>query len=100
MTTPKYTPGPYRIEEITPGYARYDIVTTIDGQNYRVANVFGETEDNAKANAALIAAAPDLYALLSEINRTFYGDGSFKAMKAVMEKTKPLLEKARGEHTA
>jgi hypothetical protein len=51
----------------------------------------------AEANADLIAAAPEMYDLLAEINQTFYVDGTSKALKAVMAKTKPLLSKARGQ---
>lgn len=49
------------------------------------------------ANAALIAAAPELYEMVDKINAAFYTRTSRKEWLELMEKTKPLLQKARGE---
>ncbi len=51
----------------------------------------------ADANAALIACAPELVDMLSQINGAFYARTSRKEWLALMEKTKPLIRKARGQ---
>lgn len=51
----------------------------------------------SKANANLIAAAAELYDLLDKINTAFYTRTSRKEWMDIMEQTKPLLRKARGE---
>ena len=47
--------------------------------------------------AHLIAAAPEMYELLAQINMAFYTRTSRKDWLTLMEKTKPLLRRARGE---
>lgn len=53
--------------------------------------------DTQSKNANLIAAAPEMLALLERINHAFYVKNSSKALREVMAETKPLLQKARGE---
>ena len=53
--------------------------------------------EEAQANSHLVAAAPDMYELLDKINAAFYTRTSRKEWLALMEMTKPLLNKARGE---
>lgn len=48
-------------------------------------------------DAHLVAAAPEMYELLSQINTAFYTRSTRKEWLELMEKTKPLLQKARGE---
>jgi hypothetical protein len=47
--------------------------------------------------ARLIATAPDMLKLLRDINEAFYVHGTRKALLPVMQRTKPLIQKARGE---
>lgn len=47
--------------------------------------------------ANLFATAPELYELLDQINAAFYTRTSRKEWIELMNKTKPLLQKARGE---
>ncbi len=72
MSAPAFTPGPWRIAKRGEDEAFY--VVERDEPNepsrhaYRVAHVldYNELQQNA-ANACLIAAAPDLYAALSNL---------------------------------
>lgn len=73
------------------------ITTTVDNQTLTIAKIYGH--DNVCADAALIAAAPDLYEALYSLAKemdsdglnagTTYGPMIYKAMQA--------LAKARGE---
>jgi len=62
----KYTPGPWRIAELQGGNVREEkrrLIRPVDDKNYEfgaVAYVYGDESKINKANAALIAAAPDL----------------------------------------
>lgn len=51
----------------------------------------------SNADATLIATAPELYEMLDKINAAFYTRTSRKEWLELMEQTKPLLQKARGE---
>lgn len=86
MKTTKHTPGKWQVLDST----------LIHANGYRVATVESEIE-HRKANAALIAAAPELYEMVDKINAAFYTRTSRKEWLELMEKTKPLLQKARGE---
>jgi hypothetical protein len=55
-----------------------------------------DDEIRMKADADLIATAPDLYEILEKINTAFYTRTSKKEWLELMEKTKPLLQRARG----
>lgn len=67
MSKPKFTPGPWfflnQTEYIaisgTDKYKRY--VAEID------TRIFGSSQEEMKANARLIAAAPEMYSVLKEI---------------------------------
>lgn len=63
----KHTPGPWQVA----AYLNDGRIGIYDGDGYRVASVhdFNYREEN-KANAALIAAAPDMYRALEVIAST------------------------------
>ena len=97
----KHTPGPWEYScepynfgdsKPTENY-RFKIYTP----NKSIAILPHPVSDEQEANTRLIASAPEMYALLAEINAAFYGAGTKKALMEVMAKTKPLLRKARGE---
>lgn len=97
MTKPKHTPGPW-------SYVDAEGYNTIEGQGETIAYVPSIEDFRAnfktlegQANRRLIAAAPELYDLLDKINTAFYTRTSRKEWLAIMEQTKPLLRKARGE---
>lgn len=76
-----------------PGRKR---VCNVDSDLNDETDEFIITDEN-KANANLISAAPEMYEILDKINAAFYTRTSRKEWLELMEKTKPLLQKARGE---
>lgn len=95
---PKHTPGPWKTRTFTNISKNVDLIAVVAeiGNSLIVEPTFaiGSKEE---ANANLIAAAPEMYELLSEINTAFYTRTSRKEWLSLMEKSKPLLQKARGE---
>jgi hypothetical protein len=85
----KHTPGPWKIN-INANFQIYDC---------EMDEMICELSDlkEYKANAQLIAAAPEIYHLLQKINTAFYTRSTKKEWTDLMELTKPLLQKARGE---
>lgn len=65
MSAPKFTPGPWTVFDTHPARACFyidhrDVVGSFGG----VAVIYGTADDTHRANARIIAAAPDLYAAL------------------------------------
>lgn len=98
----KFTPGPWTVE------TQFKLLTNVTTgketriQYYEVGSdlrVLAKLDSglNDHSNAALISAAPELYAILEKINTAFYTRTTRKAWLELMEQTKPLLQKARGE---
>jgi len=89
MSEPKFTPGPWRVgKSIYQSQAR--VVAEKGG---RVADVFAYEEDQDHANAALIAAAPEMYELLDELDKAT----TAAEIDALYTRIPALLKKARGE---
>lgn len=76
-------------------------VGTEVGLRELLADVDGSNHEKAKSNAALIAAAPDLYAALSDLmeNEKFHTmvGGNPRVVEALLERCASALKKARGE---
>lgn len=90
MIEPKFTPGQWRAGlSIYKSQAR-----VVADKGGRIADVFAYEEEQAKANAALIAAAPEMYEGLKEIRDVMEKDGRFCRTVEAIDK---LLKKARGE---
>lgn len=91
---PKHTPGPWKFN------INKTALLALNKNNEHVfiynASPYNSMEPNIK-DAALIAAAPELYEMVDKINSAFYTRTSRKEWLELMEKTKPLLQKARGE---
>lgn len=71
---PKHTPGPWAVAPSISGQ-RYYVYSVkgfpghhciVEGPNYGIADVAGETEQECRANAHLIALAPELEEALRE----------------------------------
>lgn len=60
----RYTPGPWHV--VTDEHGNTEIIT--DGRPYICTVAPGKCEDVTAANAGLIAAAPDMHALLLQIH--------------------------------
>lgn len=63
----KHTPGPWRVSvEKYPEPRKVKVGTGEDGW-WGVASAFGDTQEEAEANARLIAAAPDMLEALTTL---------------------------------
>ena len=75
----KHTPGPWRVKDRTENET-----IVFAGKNFKVAEVeHPHWDDEAKANAALIAAAPELLAACEAARESLNGFGT---------EDKPLLD--------
>lgn len=89
MTEPKFTPGPWRKS-----------FTTVDcGRGRYINQIWWKSKDvaEAEANAALIAAAPEMYELLSEILEFEPRGINLNFFDRINPKIESVLRKARGE---
>jgi hypothetical protein len=92
--TEKFTQGEWRVTRYKDdpefGLYNYLIVETAEDEPQKIAAMFQREDINSEANAALIAAAPEMYRVLKFVKGAL-GHGSL-----VMEIDK-VLQKARGE---
>ena len=99
--TPKsrHTPGPWQISAIQNEPEKTSI---IDADMCFVAEVWQtyiDGESRQQAHAALIAAAPELLAIIKDMRQAFYVEGTRKALLQVMERSKDLIAKAEGRQS-
>ena len=96
----KHTPGPWRTIESTNTTMRTVVGPDFPGQGYIADVNLCRTNDaqdvDGEANARLIAAAPELLQLVKDMREAFYVKGTRKALLAVMERSKSVMEKAEG----
>ena len=96
----KQTPGPWRTIESTNTTMRTVVGPDFPGQGYIADVNLCRTNDaqdvDGEANARLIAAAPELLQLVKDMREAFYVKGTRKALLAVMERSKSVMEKAEG----
>ena len=96
----KHTPGPWRTIESTDKTMRTVVGPDFPGQGYIADVNLCRTNDaqdvDGEANARLIAAAPELLQLVKDMREAFYVKGTRKALLAVMERSKSVMEKAEG----
>lgn len=86
MTETKFTPAPWEVKQGKDHKDNYTVYTKAD--NYHIAYVTTDIDDYMqKANANLIASAPEMYKMLEEV---LYG-------QVAPEDIEQLLKKARGE---
>lgn len=101
MKTPKHTPGPWSVVETTRTLTNSTTSETVEIPEYHIKSAKRPVAQvhlgGSAQDAALIAAAPDLYSILDKINSAFYSRTTRKQWLDLMEQTKPLLKKARGE---
>jgi hypothetical protein len=97
-TQGKHTPGPWYVEERNP--AEYDITTGEDGDDVALVRT-DHFLDNGKANARLIAAAPELlnqcYATLRQLEQVYIkGDPKTEGLCLSIRGLKGVISKAEG----
>ena len=99
-TQAKHTPRPWRTIESTNTTMRTVVGPDFPGQGYIADVNLCRTNDaqdvDGEANARLIAAAPELLQLVKDMREAFYVKGTRKALLAVMERSKSVMEKAEG----
>lgn len=97
----KFTPPPWEVSEASDG----GMWLFGDNRNFVVAHVQGRRENQGGANAALIAAAPDMYealqtlksAMLDVLDCADLPDDVLTAADEALEKAERAMKKARGE---
>jgi len=89
MTTPKWTPGPWRMD-----------LSGVESKHQRVCDVLASSLAERNANARLIAAAPELYAALESLltHDSAAGPCDVPGLKCdCYERARAALKRARGE---
>tara|TARA_R110000868_G_C10896172_1_gene763968 strand:+ start:260 stop:559 length:300 start_codon:yes stop_codon:yes gene_type:complete len=98
MTT-QHTPAPWSVEiDHATGNAEY-VRAYQDGEMLDVASVLCDQTDRANANARLIAAAPDLLAVLCEMlgaAETDLLDDKSNVWRSAMNDARAAIAKAKG----
>ena len=100
MSEDKFTPGPWSAPD--KGKLRGAVVAK-DGEMVCDPSGAGRHEDEAEANARLIAAAPEMHKLLLRIerkkkNRHIYGPGVEESVsKKLMIRIERVMKKADGK---
>ena len=89
MSEAKFTGGEWR-RHYSPNCQEYVICDRRRNGGYAVASLSGS---NSKANAHLIAAAPEMYAMLKEARKLCHSGGYFDTR----DKIDSALAKPRGE---
>ena len=91
----KHTPGPWCVRHDDMVCSQEGrIIADCESTPYAMRPAPPIVED--KANATLIAAAPELLQLVKDMREAFYVKGTRKALLAVMERSKSVMEKAEG----
>lgn len=108
MSDNKFTPGPWRLSMESKRIIKKDFSAIGSNDGFLIASSMGRddsgfyaSDDEADANALLIAAAPDLYEAatdaLNVLDRSMDKPPSHNQIMAVLEKLSAALAKARGE---
>ena len=96
----KYSPGPWSVSKKSK---LTGAVVAKDGEMVCDPTGAGRYEDEAEANARLISAAPEMYALLGRLedyfkNRHIYGYGvEEKVSGDLLSEIKKVMKKVRGD---
>lgn len=96
-TMNKHTPGPWHVAQLAtntpdaPGTERAAIVADTRGNNVASISLRGGAA-NDNANAALIAAAPTLLVLLTDIEAHLSGRAALHSGSMIFEEDAPALE--------
>lgn len=106
MDKPKFTPGQWMLTTES-NKVGYQIRANINGCFNQLAHVYlvdgvGEKRaDQSRANAQLIAAAPEMYEALAKLEQLDFGHVGLQASMSVLKEAITLsrlaLQKARGE---
>lgn len=94
----KFTPGPWFINRSEMGIHKY-VEARIGGGMIQEVACCGPTElhEQSDANARLIAAAPDLYAVVEELEESSSYWSEYCVPLGIVDRLREALAKARGE---
>lgn len=97
MNKPKFTPGPWSLlfNDKTKVVLEQQGVAVFVADTYAG---FTKSEEEQKANAALIAAAPEMYEALADIAENCGNRGCSETCAEADCKICEILKKARGRH--
>ena len=101
MNETKFTKGPWKLSSNPGGpgdQPAFPSVIDMSGRPHGediVCSAYGD-QDTVKANAYLIAAAPEMYEMLDRLVATYWGQHGGGCEQDLRD-AKDLLEKARGE---
>ena len=95
MSEPTFTPGPWNVAGFDSriNEERYFGIDTPRGQ--MIVESFGECDFNRKATAALISAAPEMYAKLKELADVLRFGGMRCTNRTMAQEIEEILKKAR-----
>lgn len=98
MSKPKFTRGPWNVAGFDSriNEERYFGIDTPRGQ--MIIESRGECDLNREANAALIAAAPEMYAKLKELADVLRFGGMRCTNRTMAQEIDDILKKARVNH--
>ena len=102
MSKPNFTPGPWYAHKPEESTGWYDI-TASSLYSDNIAMCFIMADGKVRANATLIAAAPEMYGLLESLlrwckqNECTGGLRQFSGMRENVDIIETVLKKARGE---
>lgn len=99
MSKAKFTKGKWVVSSVTVNGERVENSWSVSVNGFLLANVrsgatFCVVDEIQKANAHLIAAAPEMYEMLEKIHDSMAGNGEYGEF---CFDVKELLAKARGE---
>ena len=102
MTTPKFTPGPWRLSDESPKIVMAGANTLIGSAAGHPNSGLYPPMDEAVANAALFCAAPELYEALDALSlvvglTAFKHEGQRAPLQDAVDAARAALAKARGE---
>ena len=86
----RFTPGPWKFIDVIGGCVVWA------GKRQLLEYSHSPDEEN-RANARLAASAPDLYAVLSELEESCEYWSEYEVPLGIAERIKSALQKARGE---
>lgn len=96
MSGENWTPGPW-VPWIAKAICRIEITNHDDTEIVAVLGTGESDNERSKANARLIVAAPDLYAVLSELEESSAYWSEHDVPIGITERISAALKKARGE---
>lgn len=91
-----FTPGPWFVNGPYDFENDLFIRATLDGENFDIASTYDDETGQAKANAQLIAAAPELLEALEKLGEACLHTNAYTALRNELFNAQQAINKARG----